>query len=280
MSRKDGALNLLWRIQRINTTLLLFLVLAVTLLAFIIVPILRLIFASPPEAVASAALDPQVQGALLTTFLASTITTILALFFGVPLAYLLARYDFPSKSLIESVVDIPILIPHTVTGIALLTLFGARGPLGSAASVFGVSFSESLLGVVLAMLFVSAPLMIKTTKETIQSISPELEKVARTLGASPWKVLSQVTLPLAFRGIVTGAILTWARAVSEFGAVVVLAYHPFTAPVLIYARFIDSGLSAALPIASLLVIVALGAFVALKILQYRPIRLRSSRESP
>ncbi|MCD6494278.1 MAG: ABC transporter permease, partial [Archaeoglobaceae archaeon] len=171
--------------------------------------------------------------------------------------------DFQGKSIVEGIVDVPVVIPHTVAGIALLAVFGSNGLIGSFSPI---KFVDALPGIVVAMLFVSIPIYLNTAKEGFASVNLRLEQVARTLGASPAKVFFTISLPLVIRHIAAGAIMAWARAISEFGAVVVIAYYPMVAPTLIYERFLSTGLSAARPIAVILILLSLAVFVILRIL--------------
>ena len=207
--------------------------------------------------------DKTVWDSILLTYYAALISTLIAIIFGTPLAYLLSRYDFRGKSIVEGVVDVPVVIPHTVAGIALLAVFGSNGLVGSFSPI---KFVDALPGIVVAMLFVSIPIYLNTAKEGFASVNLRLEQVARTLGASPAKVFFTISLPLVIRHIAAGAVMAWARAISEFGAVVVIAYYPMVAPTLIYERFLSTGLSAARPIAVILILLSLAVFVILRIL--------------
>lgn len=195
--------------------------------------------------------------ALWMTFLAAFVATVIALLLGVPLAYLLARRDFLGKNLVQGIIDLPLIIPHTAAGVALLMVFGRRGLLGEPFASVGVYFTQNFAGIVIAMLFVSLPLLVDTARETFALVDRRLEGVARTLGASPWSAFRRVTLPLAWRGIVAGAVMMWARGISEFGAVVILAYNPKTISLLIYERFVGFGTDAAAPVTALLLVLAL-----------------------
>ncbi|MBN1320905.1 MAG: ABC transporter permease [Thermoleophilia bacterium] len=227
------------------------------LLLFILVPLVATIFASSPGEFAEGVSDKGVLASLWITFLAAFIATVIALVLGVPLAYLLARRDFPGKNLVQGLIDLPIIIPHTAAGVALLMVFGRRGVLGEPLQSLGIYFTENMAGIVIAMLFVSLPILVDTAKESIGMVDERLERVARTLGAGPLSAFRRVTLPLARRGILGGAVLMWARGISEFGAVVILAYNPKAISVLVYERFAGFGLSAALPITILLLVLAL-----------------------
>jgi molybdate/tungstate transport system permease protein len=209
--------------------------------------------------------DPEVAGAVGRTFLAAAIATTLALVGGVPLAYLLARRTFRGRALLQAAVSLPIVVPHTAAGVALLMVFGRRGLVGRWLVPLGITFTDRLAGIVVGMLFVSLPFLVNTSREAFALVDEELERVALIDGATPWQAFWRITLPLAWRGVLGGALMMWARGMSEFGAVVILAYHPKIAPVLVYERFAGFGLDAAQPVAAILVLAALAAFLALRL---------------
>ncbi len=151
-------------------------------------------------------------------------STVLILPGGIALAWLLARRDWPGKSLIETLVALPLVIPPVATGLILLKLFGRRGPLGSfLENTLGWEIVFHWRGVILATAIMSFPLLVRTARVAFESVNPRLEHVARTLGASPWRVFLTITLPLARRGIIAGALLAFARALGEFGATIMVA---------------------------------------------------------
>ena len=245
-----------------------FLLLGLVILAFILTPLLHMVFGqliSNRSGLIEAINDSAVIKSILLTMYTAFAATAIAFVFGVPLAYFLARRDFPGKGIVESIIDIPIIIPHTVAGIALLTVFGAHGMIGDPLSSI-VRFRDALPGVVVAMLFVSVPFLINSAREGFQSVDPRLENVARSLGASSWDAFRRVTVPLSARHILVGSILCWARAMSEFGAVIVIAYYPMIAPTLIYERYISYGLSASSPVAVLLIVICLVVFIVLRMI--------------
>ena len=247
-----------------NKTRILFAALSSLLLVFVAWPLLRTVTASGPAILWQTLLDEEVRSAIMLTFQASLIATALAFVCGVPLAYLLARTDFPGKRLVESIVDVPVVVPHSAAGIALLMVFGRRALLGQAFRLLGLKFVSAAPGIVIAMLFVSLSFLVNAAREGFEAVDLRLEHVARTLGASPWQALRRVAFPLAWRSILSGMILMWARGLSEFGAVVILAYHPMVAPVLLYERFESFGLNYARPVAALMILICLGAFIVLR----------------
>jgi molybdate/tungstate transport system permease protein len=208
--------------------------------------------------------DPKVMQSIGRTLAAAAVATAFGLLGGLPLAYLLARISFPGKRLVKGVIDLPVIIPHTATGIALLMVFGRQGVLGAPFSRLGVIFTDTLAGIVVGMLFVSLPFLVNRSREAFALVDPEMERVAAIDGASPWQAFWHVTLPQAWRGIVSGALMMWARGISEFGAVVILAYHPKIITVLIFERFQGFGLRYTLPVAVILIFIALLVFVVLR----------------
>lgn len=236
------------------------------LIAFIVLPLVRLAASSSPGSLRAAAVNAEVRDAILLSLKDAAITALIATVFGVPLAYLLATRRVPLPGLVQAIVDLPLAVPHTVAGIALLFVFGRTGWIGSPASHIGVSFYGTQWGIVAAMLFVSAPFAINSARVAFEAIDPSYERAARSLGASPAYAFRRITLPLALRGVLTGTVLVYARSISEFGAVVIIAYYPATAPVEIYNLFLRSGLTQSASAAVLLLIVSLATFLVLRTL--------------
>jgi molybdate/tungstate transport system permease protein len=256
-----------WKGLKIRDPLpLLFIPLALLLLLFVVLPLLSTIVQTPLQALWQTVTDRQVLEALGITFYAAMWATVLALLTGVPLAYLLARYKFPLKTWVEGLINLPIVIPHTAAGIALLMVFGRNGTAGRFFGLFGVGFTDTVAGIVVGMLFVSLPFLVNAAREAFAAVDPELEAMALTLGGSRWQAFRYVTLPLAIPGITAGAVMMWGRGISEFGAVIILAYHPKTVPVLVFERLEGFGLSYARPLAVVLILAALAVFVLLQLL--------------
>ena len=262
------------RVLFANRLTALFSALGALLVLFIVVPLARTVTASSPSLLWQTLLDAEVRNAISLTLYASFIATLLALICGVPLAYLLARVDFPGKGVVEGIIDLPVVVPHSAAGIALLMVFGRQAPLGQVFSLLGLRFVSAVPGIVIAMLFVSLSFLVNAAREGFEAVDPRMERVARTLGASPWEAFWRVSFPLAWRSILSGAIMMWARGLSEFGAVVILAYHPMVAPVLIYQRFESFGLAYAQPVAALMILICLVAFAALRGIPRKNRRMR------
>lgn len=241
-----------------------FVVLGALLVLFIAWPLFRTVTGSSPAALWGTLMEQEVSHSILLTFYSSFVATAIAFVCGVPLAYLLARVVFPGKWLVEGIINVPIVVPHSAAGIALLMVFGRRALLGQAFDLVGVRFVSAVPGIIIAMLFVSVPFLVNAAREGFAAVDPRLERVARTLGASPWQAFWRIAFPLAWRSILSGMILMWARGLSEFGAVVILAYHPMVSPVLLYERFQSFGLEYSRPVAALVILMCLAAFALLR----------------
>lgn len=225
-----------------------------------------------PDTLWRTLLDRQVMSALWVSVSAAAVSTVIALVSGVPLGYLLARSEFAGKAFLSAVVDMPIVIPHLVAGIALLTVLGPRGLIGKPLGAVGIDFVDAYAGTVAAMLFVSAPFVVNAARAAFTAVDIRLEAASRGLGASPVRTFFAVSLPLAFPGIAAGAVMSWARAISEFGAVLIIAYYPRTAPTITYERFTSHGLSHSRPVAVVLVVICLLIFTLLKLGAWRKAR--------
>ena len=227
------------------------------LLLFLAAPLAELVVSGGSQGLHALWSDAELRDALVLTAATATTATLLGLLAGTPIAYVLARRAFPGRAALAALLDLPVLIPHPVAGIALLLALGRHTAVGSALFAAGLRITGTPTGIVSAMLFVSCPLYLSAARETFDRVDARFETVARTLGDPPWRVFRRVTLPLASRGLVAAAVIMWARAVSEFGAVVILTYNPQVASVLSYDRFTTYGLPGALPVAAVLVLLAL-----------------------
>lgn len=218
--------------------------------------------------------DPVVIEVILRSIRTASITTFIAFVFSVPFAYFVVRHDFRFKRLLESIIDIPMVMPHTVAGIALLTVLSPKSFFGRFLVDNGIEVLGTEIAVVTAMLFVSLPLMFNSAKEAYKWIPERLENVSRSLGATHFQTFLKITFPLGWRDILSGMILTWARSISEFGAVIILAYHPMIAPTLIYERYTTYGMNYAVPVTIILLIISLLIFVALRLISTKSYRKR------
>jgi len=246
------------------------LVLGGVLLLYYVVPMVSLFLSVPTGEILGRMTDPTVVDSARTSLLSASISTVVATLFGLPLAYWLARTDGAVTKVVLAVVVLPLVLPPTVGGIVLLTVFGPGSPLGEAAIAAGIELTRSLVGVVLAQTFVASPFVVVTAKAAFQSVDRTLEYASRSLGKSRWTTARHVTLPLAGPGILAGVTLAFARAIGEFGATMMLAYYPRTMPVQIWVAFIELGLDNAYPVAILLVLIAATALVVLNTVASNP----------
>ena len=248
------------------------------ILVMVALPMLYMVTQTSLQTLAVTLTQSQFGRALLISLISATVTTLIVLILGVPLAYAMARSTFPGKQVLDSLIDVPILIPQSVVGIALLVFVGPKTPIGQFLSQrFDISVSGTLLGIVACQLFVSSPFLIRSAMNAFDQMGARLEYVSRTLGAPPASTFFRISLPLASRAIFAGAILTWARAISETGSLMIVAYHPFTISVLAFDTFTQYGLDETRPVAVLLVIVCLWAFVVLRWMRENPPRFLGRR---
>ena len=243
-----------------------FTILGSLILLFITYPLINMFMALTPSIFIDTLKDKEVASAIFLTMRASLWSTIAALVSGVPLAYVLVRFHFPRKKFIEGIVDLPVIIPHSAAGIALLSVWGRKSLFGK---ITGVSLMGTEAAISIAMFFVAVPFLVNSVKSGLKLIDERYEKVPKTLGASPMQAFFTVTLPMIKKPIFSGAIMMWGRGLSEFGAVMILAYHPMIAPVLIYDRFESFGLKYARPVAVVMILLCLIVFVSLRIIEAR-----------
>jgi molybdate/tungstate transport system permease protein len=239
---------------------------SVLVLTFILLPLLEMMRQPSLADLAGALKDADVIHAIGLSIGSALAAALIALVLGTPFAYLLARCEFKGKKMVESVVDLPIMIPHPVIGIALLSIAGRNHWLGQVMLDLGVRLMGTHTGIIAVMLFVGLPFFVNTVKTGFEAVPRRLENVSRSLGASPAATFLRVTFPLTWRSLVVGAIMCMARAISEFGAIVIVAYHPMVAPVMIYERFTAYGLRYSQPVAVWLILVSLLLFLLLRLI--------------
>jgi molybdate transport system permease protein len=183
--------------------------------------------------------------ACAVSFASATLATVLIAVCGVPLGYLLTHRQSRAMAVLGFAVQLPLALPPLASGVLLLFLLGYTSPLGRAT---GGALTDSFIGIVLAEAFVAAPFLVIAARSAFASIDPLLEDIAATLGHRPWSVFMQVSLPLAWRATASGMLLAWLRAFGEFGATVMVAYHPYSLPVYTYVAFGGEGLPAMIPV--------------------------------
>ncbi|GAB1470903.1 hypothetical protein MASR2M66_17810 [Chloroflexota bacterium] len=242
----------------------LFIIPSFFMLALFFLPLLAVLIRSIGDDFFIHAFSGQAFKALRLSLTTSTITTFVAIIFGTPLAYLLARWKMRFKTAFELLIDLPIVLPPSVAGLALLIAFGRRGIFGSMLASVGISLPFTTTAVVLAQLFVAAPLYIRSARIGFAEIDDQLEEAASVEGANQWQMFNSVMLPLAGRALISGAILTWTRALGEFGATILFAGNlegiTQTMPMAIYLGF-ERNLGVALSLS--VVLIAVSTFLLL-----------------
>ena len=241
------------------------LILSSLVLLFILAPLIGMALDTSPAEFFQTVKDEEVQDSVWLTLSVAFMATLIFSFMAIPFAWLMARYNFPGKRIVQGLIDLPVVLPHSAAGIALLGFISREGLLGKAADAIGLNLVGNPVGIAMAMAFVSLSFLINAARDGFAAVPERLEKAAMNLGASPVRMFFTVSLPLTWRNIASGFIMMFARGMSEFGAIVIIAYHPMTAPVLIYERFNQFGLSYARPASLFFILVALVIFIVIRI---------------
>ncbi|MCB9014409.1 MAG: ABC transporter permease [Lentimicrobiaceae bacterium] len=245
------------------------------ILLFIAAPLAGLFFSTSFSEIKESIISPEVINSIWLTLFTSIAATLIFAILSLPFAWLLARKKFIFKRLILGIIDLPIVIPHTAAGIALLGVISRDTMVGKAADSLGFSFIGHPAGIVIAMAFVSLPFFIHSAIDGFANVPERLEKAALNLGAKPFRVFISISVPLAMRHIITGSVMMFARGMSEFGAVVIIAYHPMIAPVLIFERFSSFGLQYARPVAVIFIVISVLLFLLMRLLSKDPDNARN-----
>jgi molybdate transport system permease protein len=241
---------------------------AVVGLAFLVLPLVGLLVRTPWRSLPDRLTAPGVLDALRLSLITATVATLLCVLFGVPLAWLLARTDFPGRRLVRALVTVPLVLPPVVGGVALLLVFGRRGLLGRwLDSAFGVTLPFTTAGVVVAEAFVAMPFLVIAVEGALRGADTRYEEAAATLGAGRWTAFRRVTLPLVAPGVAAGAVLCWARALGEFGATITFAGNfpgrTQTMPLAVYLA-LEQDLQAAIVLSLVLLVVSVAILVSLR----------------
>jgi ABC-type sulfate transport system permease component len=251
-------------------------VLSGSLLLLLLLPIYALFTYAPPARIWAAATDPAVRVAITLTLYASGVAVLVAIVLAIPLGYLLARRPFRGRAVVESLVALPVAVPHLLVGLGLFLLVLPGTPLYRLTNAVGFPVYDAIGGVILVMVVVSAPYTVLASDLAFRAVDPRVLEAARSLGAGPATVFLTVTFPVALRGIVAGLLLTWARAVSEVGGILILAYTvypggPYTGPVastlsvLVYNLFSSGDLKDAAAVSSLFLLIAFALFLGVRV---------------
>lgn len=243
-------------------------VLATVGIAFFVLPLLGLLLRAPWGDAGKSLTAPETREALKLSLVASLSATGIAVVLGVPMAWIYARVDFPGRSVLRALTTLPMVLPPVVGGIALFLAFGRRGLLGSwLESAFGITLPFTTAGVIMAETFVAMPFLVLTVEAGLRSMDRRYEEAARTLGASRWRVLTRVTLPLIGPSLFAGAILCWARALGEFGATITFAGNfpgrTQTVPVAVYVA-LETRPDSAIVLSLILLAVSLAILVGMR----------------
>lgn len=224
-----------------------------------------------------AATDSVALSAYEVTFITALLAALLNIVFGLLVAWVLVRYRFPGRRLLDAAVDLPFALPTSVAGITLATVYGDAGWLGNWLSqTFGIQVAFTRIGVALAMIFVSFPFVVRTVQPVLRSLEPELEEAAQVLGATPFQCFRRVIFPALLPSLLTGTALGFSRAVGEFGSVVIVASNvPFKdliAPVLIFQELERYSYSSATALGSIMLLTSLVLLFVLNLIQVKTLR--------
>jgi molybdate transport system permease protein len=196
---------------------------AIVTVLFLVIPLVWLCLWPSADDLVQATFSPMLWDAMKISFLTSTLSTFLVIGFGGVLAFMLARFQFRGKMIVDTLVDLPMVLPPMVTGLALLMLFGRNGPIGGWLSAHGLALPFTVAAVVIAQVFVSLPFFIRAARAGFESVDRRLETASLLLGASKARTFIKITVPLVWPTLLAGAILAWARCLGEFGATIVFA---------------------------------------------------------
>ncbi|MGW4463879.1 ABC transporter permease [Micromonospora sp. NPDC004704] len=237
-------------------------------LLFLVLPLVGLLVRTPWTTLPQRLTEPGVLTALWLSLQTATLATLLCLALGVPLAWLLARIEFPGRRVVRALVTVPLVLPPVVGGVALLLVFGRRGLLGAwLDSTFGITLPFTTTGVVLAEAFVAMPFLIIAVEGALRGADTRYEEAAATLGAGRWTTFTHVTLPLVAPGIAAGAVLCWARALGEFGATITFAGNfpgrTQTMPLAVYLA-LETDLESAIVLSLILLTVSVAILASLR----------------
>lgn len=242
--------------------------------ALVLIPLGGLLLKSTtlgPQEFAALAFDPRTIGALKLSFGAALIAALINVIFGVAVAWVLVRYDFAGKRLVDAAVDLPFALPTAVAGIALAALYGPNGFIGSALASINLKIAYTPLGVVVALIFVGLPFVVRTVQPVLAEIDKETEEVAATLGAGRRATVSRVILPGLAPAILTGFALALARGIGEYGSVIFIAgnlpYVSEIAPLLIVIKLEEFNYSAATAVAVLMLAISFLMLLAINLIQ-------------
>lgn len=233
---------------------------ALLITAFIVLVLLGVVTHSPASVFIETLFSEEIQFAVKLSIITSVISTLLCILVAMPVAYALARYSFPGKSLVNMMTDIPLALPPLVAGVGLLLFFGVS-PIGKSLAAAGLVFVFTPLGIIMAQFFVNLPYMLRVTRSTFLSVNPRYEHVAKTLGCTDAQAFWRVTLPMAWNGLLAGAVITWSKGIGEFGAALMLAgatrMKTETLPLSLFLNMSTGKLEYAISAATILIVISI-----------------------
>nr|WP_319377593.1 ABC transporter permease [uncultured Methanoregula sp.] len=258
-------------VQKFQRSLLLLgsavLVLAVTL--YLALPVLALFFRTTPELFLSSLSNPEVISALWLSLFTSVVSLAIVILVGTPFAFVHSRSKYPGKVIVDTLIDLPLVLPPAVAGLALLVLYGRVGILGQYLNLMGITIAFTTVAVIMAQVFVASPFYLRQAKSLFEQLDPAYEQTALTLGASPVRIFLQITLPLTAGGLVSGAVMTFGRALGEFGATIMFAGNlpgvTQTMPLAVYVGM-EGNFMVGLTVAIILVIISFAIMIAVRLL--------------
>lgn len=236
---------------------------------YLTLPLVALVLRVTPDLLLTYLPDEAVQEALWLSLITSTATAITVIVIGTPAAYFHSRTEYRGKTLVDTLIDLPLVLPPAVAGFSLLLLFGRTGLLGKYLHVLGIDVGFTTLAVVMAQIFVASPFYLRQAKALFEQLDPAYEETARTLGSSSFRTFFSIILPLTAAGLISGAIMTFARALGEFGATIMFAGNlpgvTQTMPLAIYAAM-QGDFDVAIAISVLLVVISLAIMLSVRLL--------------
>jgi molybdate transport system permease protein len=244
-------------------------VLVASVTLYLAFPVTALFFRTTPELFFSSLSDPGVVNALQLSLTTSVISLVVVILVGTPFAYVHCRNTYPGKMIVDTLIDLPLVLPPAVAGMALLVLYGRVGLIGRYLNIFGITLAFTTAAVIMAQIFVASPFYLRQAKSLFEQLDPSYEQTAKTLGASPLRIFATITLPLCASGLVSGAVMTLGRALGEFGATIMFAGNlpgvTQTMPLAVYVGM-EGNFNIGLTISILLVLISFAIMIAVRFL--------------
>jgi molybdate transport system permease protein len=271
----SSAASARWRSVSAAAEIVVSVILCALVVLFLGIPILAIIeraFSQGDffDAISSSGVTEALRLSLITT----TISLLIIVLFGTPVAYILSRGDFPGRNVIDALIDLPIVLPPAVGGLGLLMAFGRRGMFGSYLDDAGINIAFTMTAVIMAQTFVASPFYIRSAKAGFDSIERDLEAVAHTLGSSRFEAFRRIAIPVAMPSLMAGAVMSWARALGEFGATIMFAGsfagRTQTIPLAIY-RYLETGIDVPLALSALLIFISFAVLFVFRLVTRRAV---------